>query len=326
MDENLDTQNEQPIEVSMDDTITNAWKDIQARDETPRDEVGKFAAKETPVTPQVATEATPESTETPPETVPEVPAIKPPSSWKKETQAKFSTLPPDIQAEIIRREDDQLRGIKTYKDSADKYERAIAPYKQTIESLGRTPDQAISGLLQTDATLRNGSPSQKVAMVQRIIEEYGIKPEWFVDTQQANPEVGHLESRLAQYEAQQARIVADQQAREQELLNSNIQDFAKNNEHFEAVRERMGSLLQGGAAQTLQEAYDMAVWADPTVRAALLAKQQAEERAKAMEKVAQAKQVSKVNVPRRGVIPAQTAVGTMDDTIRAAAKELGLTH
>ena len=61
MDENLDTQTEQPIEVSMDDTITNAWKDIQARDETPRDEVGKFAAKETPVTPQVATEATPEA-------------------------------------------------------------------------------------------------------------------------------------------------------------------------------------------------------------------------------------------------------------------------
>jgi hypothetical protein len=44
---------------------------------------------------------------------------------------------------------------------------------------------------------------------------------------------------------------------------------APGHEHYPTVRTVMAGLIQSGVVQTLQEAYDRACWADPTVRAAL---------------------------------------------------------
>ena len=313
--------------VSMDDTIGDAWREIQSRGNPERDEGGKFAAKESePVdNPEAAAE-------TPAEKVPEedpAPSIKAPSSWKKEAQAKFATLPPDIQAEVMRREGDMHKGIESYKQSAERataYDRAFAPYQETISKLGMTADQAAAQLMKTDHNLRYGSPAQKVAIVQDIIKQYAINPEWFdqQSTSAVNPEIGYLQNQLQEMQAQQARILQESQARESTTLNSDIDSFAKNNEHFDAVRDRMADLLQGGAAKTLQDAYETAIWADPAVRASIIAKQQAEERAKSAQKATEAKKLASVNVRARGTIPAQAAIGTIEDTIRARAKELGM--
>ena len=331
--ETLETQTE-PTEisaVSMDETIGNAWKEISSRGEIDRDESGKFTDS-TPVKNDIPAEkaiGTADQSE-PIDSVEtsEVPAIKPPSSWKKEAQVKFAALDPEIQAEVMRRENDMHKGIEGYKQSAERatlYDRTFAPYQETMRQIGTTPEQAISGLMQTDHNLRYGSPAQKVAIVHDIIKQYGIKPEWFDQQEtQVNPEVGHLQTRLQAMEAQQAQWQQEVQAREVGTLNSDIQSFSKNNEHFEAVRDRMADLIQGGAAKTLQEAYDTAVWSDPNVRAALLAKQQAEERTKATAKVNEAKKASSVNIRARGTIPAQAPLGTIEETIRARAKELGM--
>jgi hypothetical protein len=313
--------------VSMDDTIGDAWREIQSRGNQDRDEGGKFAAKESePV------ETTEEQTELPAEETPAeetAPAIKAPSSWKKEAQAKFATLPPDIQAEVMRREGDMHRGLESYKQHAERaqaYERAFTPYMDTINKLGIAPEVAASELMKVDHSLRYGSPADKVAMVTKIIKDYGIDPAWFdsANIPQANPQVDYLQNELQAIKAQQARLQQESQTRETVSLNNDIASFAKNNEHFEAVRDRMADLLQGGAAKTLQEAYETAIWADPSVRASIIAKQQSEERAKAAQKASEAKKLASTNVRARGTIPAQAAVGTIEDTIRARAKELGM--
>ena len=313
--------------VSMDDTIGDAWREIQSRGNLERDEVGKFAAKES--APAETPEESPEvhHEEAPAEEA--APAIKAPSSWKKEAQAKFATLPPDIQAEIQKREDDNIKGIVAYKQNAERataYDKAFAPYQETITKLGITAEHAAAQLMKTDHNLRYGSPAQKVAIVQDIIKTYGIEPSWFDQQSQSavNPDLGYLQNQLQEMQSQQARILQESQAREAASLNNDVESFGKNNEHFEAVRDRMADLIQGGAAKTLQEAYEIAIWADPTVRATILAKQQAEERAKSAQKAAEAKKLASVNVRARGVIPAQAPVGTIEDTIRARAKELGM--
>jgi hypothetical protein len=72
----------------------------------------------------------------------------------------------------------------------------------------------------------------------------------------------------------------------------------------------------------------MAIYANPTVRTQVLAKQQAEteaqRRAEATQKAREAKAAAAVNVSRKGTLPAAKAVGTMDDTIRETAQRLGL--
>jgi hypothetical protein len=328
MSDDLETQKED-VAPTMDETIGNAWADIQSRNEPEAQE-----KEVTESAPEVATSednaltTPPEASESIPEVEPES-TVRAPSSWKKEQQAKFSSLPPDIQAEIARREGDIHRGVEHYKVAAERgntYEKAFAPFRDTIQKIGTTPEQAITGLMQTDHNLRFGSPAQKVAVIQHIIQSYGINPEWFdqQNTAQANPEIGHLQNRLQQFEAQQAQQMQDIKEREAASLNNDIAAFAAKSEHFEAVRDRMADLLQGNASKSLQEAYDTAIWADPAIRATLLAEQQKEIRSKAATKAIEAKKLSSANVRTRGVIPAQAAVGSIEDTIRSKAKELGM--
>ena len=328
MSDDLETQKED-VAPTMDETIGNAWADIQSRNEPEAQE-----KEVTESAPEVATSednalTTPsEASESIPEVEPES-TVRAPSSWKKEQQAKFSSLPPDIQAEIARREGDIHRGVEHYKVAAERgntYDKAFAPFRDTIQKIGTTPEAAITGLMQTDHNLRFGSPAQKVAVIQHIIQSYGINPEWFdqQNTAQANPEIGHLQNRLQQFEAQQAQQMQDMKEREAASLNNDIAAFAAKSEHFEAVRDRMADLLQGNASKSLQEAYETAIWADPAIRATLLAEQQKEIRSKAATKAIEAKKLSSANVRTRGVIPAQAAVGSIEDTIRSKAKELGM--
>ena len=112
------------------------------------------------------------------------------------------------------------------------------------------------------------------------------------------------------------------------MLNSEIARFAQGKDHFDAVREDMAALLQAGRAQTLDDAYQMAIWANPATRAALIAKQQQEQdaarKANADLKAKDARKASAVNIPRRGSLAATAPKGTMEDTIRAEATRLGL--
>ena len=329
MSDDLETQNDE-VAPTMDETIGSAWAEIQSRNEPEAQE-----KEVTETAPEVATSednalTTPsEASESIPEAEPETHAIRAPSSWKKEQQAKFASLPADIQSEIARREGDIHRGVEHYKVAAERgntYEKAFAPFRDTIQKIGSTPEQAITGLMQTDHNLRYGSPAQKVAVIQHIIQSYGINPEWFdqQNNSQANPEIGHLQNRLQQFEAQQAQQMQNMQEREAASLNNDIAAFAAKNEHFEAVRDRMATLLEGNASKSLQEAYETAIWADPAIRATLLAEQQKEIRSKAATKAIEAKKLSSANVRTRGVIPAQAAVGSIEDTIRSKAKELGM--
>ena len=327
MSDDLETQNDE-VAPTMDETIGSAWSEIQSRNEPEAQE-----KEVTESAPEVATSednalTTPsEASESIPEA--DTSTIRAPSSWKKEQQAKFASLPPDIQSEIARREGDIHRGVEHYKVAAERgntYEKAFAPFRDTIQKIGSTPEQAITGLMQTDHNLRYGSPAQKVAVIQHIIQSYGINPEWFdqQNNSQANPEIGHLQNRLQQFEAQQAQQMQNMQEREAASLNNDIAAFAAKNEHFEAVRDRMATLLEGNASKSLQEAYETAIWADPAIRATLLAEQQKEIRSKAATKAIEAKKLSSANVRTRGVIPAQAAVGSIEDTIRSKAKELGM--
>ena len=198
MSDDLETQNDE-VAPTMDETIGSAWAEIQSRNEPEAQE-----KEVTESAPEVATSednalTTPsEASESIPEA--DTSTIRAPSSWKKEQQAKFASLPPDIQSEIARREGDIHRGVEHYKVAAERgntYEKAFAPFRDTIQKIGSTPEQAITGLMQTDHNLRYGSPAQKVAVIQHIIQSYGINPEWFdqQNNSQANPEIGHLQNR-----------------------------------------------------------------------------------------------------------------------------------
>ncbi|MGR2433573.1 hypothetical protein FDG14_24970, partial [Salmonella enterica] len=63
-----------------------------------------------------------------------------------------------------------------------------------------------------------------------------------------------------------------------QTVMSEIEQFKSNpaNVHFEAVKDDMAILLQSNRAESLQDAYDKAVWMRPDIRKSLVEQQRTE--------------------------------------------------
>lgn len=289
-----------------------------------RDNQGKFAAKQ-PAAPAVGEEAgTP--------AIP-APAAEPvagaPNTWKKEVAAHWASLPPDVQAEVNRREADFHKGIEQYRAAAtfaQSMEKTIAPYMATMQALKVTPERAINELLAFDHQLRYGSQQQKQQLFAQLAQTFGIDTAnlQMVEQQPVDPNVAALQQQVNQLNGfiQNQQMTAQQQAEAQ--LNSEISAFAADpsHSHFETVKSHMAALLQAGLARDLPDAYEQAVNANPATRAAMVAEQQRAIQADLAEKAKAAKAAASTNVRARPAMPVAKPIGTMDDTIRETLRRL----
>lgn len=345
MENDLATQNE-PV-VTMEDTIQSTLDSIKERDSTAAEDLktaaaengqqsakpdrtrasdGKFA--KTASEPTQVAEPNKSATAQPENAgaavvenaaAPVTSAIAAaPSSWTAAGKAEWAKLSPVAQQEVTKRESDFHKGVEQYREAAtygQSIQRAIAPFENTIKHFNVTPEVAIQTLFKTDHTLRYGTPEQKLSTIHQIAQNFGI------DLSQPAPQIDHNALRLQQQldarDQELQQLKTSQQQRENDELNSHIEQAKQGKEHFDVVRNEMSALLQAGTAKDLNEAYEMAVWARPDLRQSLLNKQIEERRAEEARVAAQARAASASNVARRGTLPAQRAVGTMDDTIRS---------
>lgn len=329
-------------QVSMDDTIRTTLNDIKSRGdestadnaeskpaEAPeeaaariRDQQGKFAkaavaapAEGAPVDPaaqQAAVDAAP-------------------NTWKKEAAAEWAKLPPSARAEIQRREADFHKGIEGYKEAAgfgQTMRQVVAPHMQTLQALGVAPEAAISNLMATEAKLRYGSPQEKAAEFARLAEYYQIPMDGVQQRQEQlaaiPPEYRAMEQQNAQYRQMIEQQNMSVQQQQEAALNSEISTFAADpaHSHFESVKGHMSALLQAGQAKDLSDAYEQAVYANPTTRAVMLQQQTAAALAEKTKAAQAAKASASINVARRPAIASAPPVGTMDDTIRNTLRRI----
>lgn len=318
-----DIDAEQP--KSIDDTIRETLQSLRERGmepeetpaERPRDAQGKFAKPEQS---QVDTDV-PDA--------PEAPVRPAPNTWKREVAEKWGTLPPEVQAEVERREADFHKGIEQYREAAQftqNFGRAIQPFEATLRATGLDPVSAVTNLMSTDHVLRYGQPHEKVAKFQQMAQYYGVD---LGQAQQAQPQVDPHVSALQQ-QIQQLQGYLQQQEQqgrqaEEATLHSEISRFAAdpNHGHFEQVREHMAALLQAGLAQDLSDAYAQAVYANPATRAAVSQQQAKATREEAARKAAAARTAASVNVRSRPALAADVPAGqSMEETIRAQLRRL----
>lgn len=335
MEENLETQAPtEEKELSMDETIAETLKDIQLRDEPApeegdetapplakaRDEKGKFVAKQSEVIPDKPVAQTNQIDQQ---------AIQR-LGFKKEEIAEFEKASPALQQAMLRRSDEMHRGVEQYRSRAsfgEQVMRAIQPYEATIRSVGIAPDAAISALFNVDHKLRYGSAEEKQQTITTLAQAYGVDLAALAEGQpKVDPQIVSLQQQLQALQQQQYNFGLSQQEAQNQALMNQINEFSKDKEFFEQVAGEMGALLQAGVATTLEDAYDRAVYANPSTRQAVTAKQRAEEdlrrKEEAAQKIAAAKKAASVNVSTRGNIPSAAPVGSMEDTIRETYRSL----
>lgn len=268
------------------------------------------------------------------EPAPEQPEIKAPSSWKTEAKQAYikaergeALTPQEIKiltAEANRRESDFLKGIEEFKGHAHRaraFEQAIAPYAQNIQQLGLDAPQAIQRLLHADHTLRHSDPATKAQYLQSLAQEYGVDLNLAQQPQNIDPQMQYLMNQLNELRQTQQVWQNSLQQQEQTKANHELAQFATaDREHFDAVRNDMADLLEAGKAQSLQDAYEMAIWMRPDIRQTLIERQQTEAR-RQQEEQARNQRARAASVSVRGSSPtsssSQTVAGSLREILEA---------
>lgn len=312
--------------------ITEHTETSEQRTERLRDESGRFAKAEKVEPEPVAVNTEPHAETTgflKTEPVEPVVERKAPSSWKPDAQQAFSQLPPQVQDEVLRRETDYHKGIEGYKQhahAAQAFESVIKPFMPTIQQMGVDAPTAVQRLLQADHTLRYSDQTTKVQLFNQLAREYGIDIAQAANQPQPDPQYLALQQQLAQQQRELQNWKQEQMRTQETVAQTEIQKFASNpaNVHFEAVREDMAKLLNSGLAESLQDAYDKAVWQRGDIRQSLIEQQRAEAQRQAIEQSQHAK-AKAASVSVKGSSPSaggvQPVKGSLRDQLAAAFAE-----
>jgi hypothetical protein len=132
---------------------------------------------------------------------------------------------------------------------------------------------ALKVLLANHNDLRSNDPARKFGTARRLLAEYGIDLQQLAQVQVPDQNITALHTKIAQLEQrlanpQQSQFSPLPPSTEENTIMAEIEAFRADpaHPHFEAVHQRMGQLLETGAATDLESAYHAAVAMDPALR------------------------------------------------------------
>jgi hypothetical protein len=275
---------------------------------------------ETPGTPEVAAPETPEA--------PVVRAA--PKSWAKETHEIWATLPPAAQEQIEKREKQILDGLGQYKGDADfgrSLRDVVTPFQPMLDAHKIDVPKAVSYLLGAHQRLTYGSPESRLAAYQELGRNLGLTaPD--PNAPAPDPRYQALEQKVTSLES----TLTEKQQREHAAMRNQVvaevEAFAADKENHPYFDELEGDIIAMlNAGFELKDAYDKAVWANPTTRAKEIARVQTEHEKKVRENLRldglKGRKAASPNVRGRDTSRAPTdPLGTMEDTMLETLREI----
>jgi hypothetical protein len=251
--------------------------DQPATGDRARDAAGRFARQDAddekppvqaPARPQAGSTA-PAGTQPP---IPPAPApngeLKAPASWTPAAREKWTSVDPDVRAEIHRRESEGQRLLQDtagLRQFAQQFDNVVRPYEMFIRSEGSDPLSAVQGLMNTAAELRVGTPQQKAHIVANIVRQHGIDLELLDHTlaqvlgvtqpgQQApqqlrDPRVDQLLAQQQRQQWEQQQYLQQQDALETQTIQQGLAHFASTHEFYTDVASTMADLVDVATRQ-----------------------------------------------------------------------------
>lgn len=266
---------------------------------------------------------------------PNVPAVIPgensvsqplPKSWKKELEPEWAKMSPAVRAYVHEREAQVMRGINQYQQGYQAWDNLIKPFAPVLQANPDVnPIVLMQGLMATHLQFLNPDlpAAEKATMAKNLLVQYGINLEPG-SAPQVDPAI------IARLKKAEDLISSFQNTQRQNgvaTFQKEVEAFSvlPENEHFNEVANDILRFIQNGSAQDLKSAYDLACWANPAVRAKLIAKQQSVIPPN-LEKP-RAKNGQFLNLEADGdVKPARVKIGSIDDTINAVVAKAYTKH
>jgi hypothetical protein len=306
-----------------------------------RDDKGRFAPKagDAPAAgdPAAQTQSAPPAGQEPDDQATRVPASIPAA-----LKADFRNLPPAWREAIA-----NLEGsVQTAKaewgqkgERLNRFDALLAPRQEKFALAGIDEHTALQQLLAASDFLDRDpvnallwlANDRGVNLAQLVQQTSGGAQPGGQPPAQMHPALQQLQGTVQTLQQQlQQREQADQSARQAEAA-AEIDAFRKDpkNIYFADVSKQVGQLLASGQVESLQEAYETAIWANPTIRPHLIKAQseqaqrdrEAADRAKAQ--AAQRAAGSVTGAPGSATPPATGSKGSVRADIEAARATLG---
>lgn len=307
---------------------------------------GKFVEK--PKTEAAPAKAAPVATASPAQ--PGQPSAKrtAPQSWSADKHAAFETLPPDVQEYILKREDEQITGVKKLKESYESRFGELAPLAEIVNEVaprlratGTPTGTYFRNLAAADKALIENGPRAIV----EIARMYGIdlgsvaqqmsggqgQPQQPDLTHVIQQHIAPIAQRLQSWEQQQHQAKLDTATQAIEAFASDPANSLYGEverdmvERLPLIQRRMPN---ASYADQLKAAYEDAVYANPATRAKALASQQASteaarrETAKATVAKARGAAVSVTGSPGVAVSAAAAKPRSLREELEANFSEL----
>jgi len=336
---------DEPKTPTLKETLEAAVKGEDLLPEPPAEKMEEVQREEE--TTEQTEETTEEQVEEKEEPVLE--ALTAPKHWPKEEQELLNAWDANVQHQVMERykamEGDytkKTQEIAKFRKRNEALDEIYGPFKEEWKRAGMDEVAATRQLLAAHDYLRT-QPQQAIKW---LAKNYGVdltavNDDTAIEDEYADPQMKAMQQQIAQLQGtiqNQQQQAQNMQKQEVQTLIDNFQtakdeDGNLKHPHFQTVQDQMAALVGSGQAKDIAEAYDMAVFANPTTRAKVLEEQakQKEEQAKKetqqevkAEAVQKAKKQQRVNVKGSGT-PSNSAVPrgmTLGETIKYSMKQL----
>lgn len=258
-----------------------------------------------------------------PATEPTQPALKAPQSWKPAAREKWASLPPEVQADAVRREREIEAAQRTAGEATKGYaefQRTVAPFEAMIRAEGSTPMQAVESLLRTSVALRTAPPGHKAQMIAATVRKYGIPIE-ALDAALAGQPMPQGQQGQGQpfrdprVDEMIARAKQEQGSRDQRMVReatANVDAFASSHEFFSDVLPDFEMIYEAMARRNpdvepdFETVYSRAVAMNPEL-GAIVSQRKAAESAATSQGATQRARLAASSVKSRPTVTASSA-------------------
>lgn len=209
-----------------------------------------------------------------------------PKSYTKEYQENFKALSPDWRKYLIEREKQVERGFSDLGNKANAFNWVNDAFSSRRERLAKNGINQVQDYFNILMQLDDAMSINPQKTIQTLAETYGVK---FGDN---NSSLDSLRGELRDVQqllASQQAYLKEQQTKQANLAFNefvNAKDEQGNLKHpyLNEVRQDMIKLIQGGVSQTLDDAYNKAIYLNEAVRNKIISeKSQAELNSKVAE-------------------------------------------
>lgn len=241
-----------------------------------------------------------------------------PKSWRKEMEQHWNTSPDPVKQYVHERETQALQGITQYKQVADRWNGAVQPFQQWFDHYQINPTEAFQKLATTHIILKYGKPEDRVQYARMLMQDYGLAPYFQQMAQgqqptpnQTNEEFLQLQNRLEGFEKREyERELGKKRESVVAFFNDPKNEFAAD------LKDDILQVLELGAANTLEQAYQIAMWQNPSVRERLMSRE--------IEKATKPPRRGPPNIKPSSVptSPTDDKDESIDDTMRQALNRI----